>query len=66
MIAVADQRPGIELTFIGGRHPYREHRLRPEAMEVAQGHETQFYDCPQPGAVGVICVDGAWHWQIDS
>lgn len=64
LIPIADQRPGIELYLLGGRSPYSGIRCRPDAMEVGQGYETRFYDCPAGDPDDVVCIDGVWHWDV--
>ena len=64
LIPIADQRPGIELSCIADTHPCDGHRVFPEAMEVGQGYDTRFYDCPVGQPSDVVCIDGVWHWDI--
>lgn len=64
LIPVAGQRPGIDLHFLSGVSPSGQ-RCFPDAMEVGQGYETQFFDCPVGEPIDVVCVDGVWHWEFD-
>lgn len=66
LIPIADQQPGVELSFIGGRIPDENARWKYDAVEVGQGYESRFYECPVRDPVGIECVDGVWHWNVET
>lgn len=66
LIPIADQRQGVEIHLIGSRSPYTGIKHFPDAMEVGQAYDTRFYDCPAGEPVGVVCVDGVWHWEVET
>lgn len=68
MLLALNEQPGpnVELEFIGGAVPFEAARWKYDAMTVGEGYDTRFYECPVREPVGVVCVDGVWHWRIEA